>query len=127
MSMVIGSPCPCKHLMLLLCGNPRNSSWRYRGGGTAKRGDYHDSMSDAAVNLTVILRAKVRNSSRRDRSGTAAGPQNVGIPTEVAGGTVGGTTLGPETPFGNYNNIPGGSGDVLEGVKIFLKMSCLPN
>ena len=33
MSMVIGSPCPCKHLMLLLCGDPRNSSRRYRGGG----------------------------------------------------------------------------------------------
>ena len=42
MSMVIGSPCPCKHLMLLLCGDPRNSSRRYRGGRTAKRGDYHE-------------------------------------------------------------------------------------
>ena len=85
MSMVIGSPCPCKHLILLLCGDPRNSSRRYHGGGTAKRGDYHDSMSDAAENLTVLLCAKVRNSSRRDRSGTAAGPQNVGIPT-IPGG-----------------------------------------
>ena len=41
MSMVIGSPCPCKDLMLLLSGDPRNSSRRYRGGETAKRGDYH--------------------------------------------------------------------------------------
>ena len=71
MSMVIGSPCPCKHLMLLLCGDPRNSSRRYRGGGTAKRGDYHDSMSHTAVNLTVLSCAKVRNYYRRDRSGTA--------------------------------------------------------
>ena len=36
MSMVIGSPCPCKHLMLLLCGDPRNSSRRYRGGGDSE-------------------------------------------------------------------------------------------
>ena len=101
MSMVIGSPCPCKHLMLLLCGDPRNSS-------------------------------------RQDRSGTAAGPQNVGIPT-IPGCrrdrfrrrrdhfTCKFIRAGPHTPFGNYNNIPGGLGDVLEGVRIFLKMSCLPN
>jgi hypothetical protein len=138
MSMVIGSPCPCKHLMLLLCGDPRNSSRRYRGGGTAKRGDYHDSMSHTAVNLTVLSCAKVRNYYRRDRSGTAAGPQNVGIPT-IPGCrrdrsrrrrdhfTCKFIGAGPHTPFGNYNNIPGGSGDVLEGVRIFLRMSCLPN
>ena len=90
------------------------------------------------LKLLLLLRATVRNYYRRDRSGTAAGPQNVGIPTipgcrrdrsrrrrdhftcEFIG-------AGPHTPFGNYNNIPGGSGDVLEGVKIFLKMSCLPN
>ena len=53
-------------------GDPRNSSGRYRGGGP-KRGDYHDSMSDAAVNLPVLLCAKVRNSSRRDRSGAKRG------------------------------------------------------
>ena len=51
-------------LMLLLCGDPRNS-----GGGTAKRVDHHDSMS---INLTMLLCAKARNSYRRDRSGTAA-------------------------------------------------------
>ena len=124
--------------MLLLCGDPRNSSRRYRGGGTAKRGDYQDSMSDAAVNLRVLLCAKVRSYYRRDRSGTAAGPQNVGIPT-IPGCrrdrsrrrrdhfTCKFIGAGPHTPFGNYNNIPGGSGDVLEGVKIFLKMSSLPN
>ena len=77
---------------------PDVASRRYRGGGTAKRGDYHDSMSHTAVNLTVLSCAKVRNYYRRDRSGTAAGPQNVGIPT----------IPGPHTPFGNYNNIPGG-------------------
>ena len=43
-----------------LCGDPRNSSRRYRGGGTAKRGDYHDSMSHTAVNLTVLSCAKVQ-------------------------------------------------------------------
>ena len=52
-----------------LCGDPRNSSRRYRGRGTAKRGDYHDSMSHTAVNLTVLSCAKVRNYYRRD--GTA--------------------------------------------------------
>ena len=90
MSMVIGSPCPCKHLMLLLCGEPRNSSRRYRGGGTAKRGDYHDSMSHMAINLTVLSCAKVRNYYRRDRK-TWEFPR-----FQVAGGTgpaVGGTTL----------------------------------
>ena len=71
--------------------------------------------------------------------GTAAGGQrNVGIPT-IPGCrrdrsrrrrdhfTCKFIGAGPHTPFGNYNNIPGGSGDVLEGVKIFLQMSCLPN
>ena len=76
-------------------------------------------LSDVAVNLTVLLCAKVRNSSRRDGSGTAAGPQNVGIPT-VPGCrrdrfrrrrdhfTCKCIGAGPHTPFGNYNNIPGG-------------------
>ena len=40
-------------------------------GGTAKLGDYHDSMSHTAINLTVLSCAKVRNYYRRDRSGTA--------------------------------------------------------
>ena len=40
------------------------------------------NLSDAAVNLTVLLCAKVRSSSGRDGSGTAAGPQNVGIPND---------------------------------------------
>ena len=40
-------------------------------GGTAKRGDYHDSMSHTAINLTVLSCAKVRNYYRRDRGGTA--------------------------------------------------------
>ena len=102
--------------------------------------------------LLLLLRATVRNYYRRDRSGTAAGPQNVGIPTipgcrrdrsrrrrdhftcEFIG-------AGPHTPFGNYNNIPGGvrwcfgggvwedswGGDVLEvGCgKILGEISCL--
>ena len=78
-------------------------------------------LSDVAVNLTVLLCAKVRNSSRRDGSGTAAGPQNVGIPT-IPGCRRDrfrrrrdhftckfiGAGAGPHTPFGKYNNIPGG-------------------
>ena len=76
-------------------------------------------LSDVAVNLTVLLCAKVRNSSRRDGSGTAAGPQNVGIPT-IPGCrrdrfrrrrdrfTCKFIGAGPHTPFGNYNNIPAG-------------------
>ena len=130
MSMVIGSPCPCKHLMLLLCGDPLNSSRRYRGGGTAKRGDYHDSMSHTAINLTVLSCAKVRNYYRRDRSGTAAGPQSCRRDRSRrrrAHFTCKFLGAGPQTPFGNYNTViyQGGSGDVLEGVRIFLRMSCL--
>ena len=92
MSMVIGSPCPCKHLMLLLCGDPRNSSRRYRGGGDSETWDYHDSMSHTAINLNLLSCAKVRNSYRRDRSGTAAGPRRDRKTWEfprfqVAGGT----------------------------------------
>ena len=134
MSMVIGSPCPCKHLMLLLCGDPRNSSRWYRGGGTAKRGDYHK----------VVWRGSKLDSAFCVRKyaiplgGTAAGPpgpQNVGIPT-IPGCrrdrfrrrrdhfTCKFIRAGPHTPFGPYNNR---SGDVLEGVRIFLRMSCLPN
>ena len=98
-------------------------------GGQRKRGD-STKLSDAAVNLTVLLCAKVRNSSKRDRSGTAAGPQNVGIPT-IPGCrrdrfrrrrdhfTCKLIRAGPHPPFGNYINIPGGV-DVLEGVRIFL-------
>ena len=97
MSMVIGSPCPCKHLMLLLCGDPRNFSRRYRGGGTAKRGDYHE----------VVWRCSKPDSAFCVRKyaiplgGTAAGPRRDRKTWEfprfqVAGGTgsaVGGTTL----------------------------------
>ena len=69
--------------------------------------------------LLLLLCAKVRNYYRRDRSGTAAGPQNVGIPT-IPGCrrdrsrrrrdhfTCKFIGAGPHTPFGNYNNIPGG-------------------
>ena len=78
-----------------------------------------DSMSHTARNLTVLSCAKVHNYYRRDRSGTAAGPQNVGIPTipgcrrdrsrrrrdHLTCKFIG---AGPRTPFGNYNNIPGG-------------------
>ena len=69
--------------------------------------------------LLLLLCAKVRNYYRRDRSGTAAGTQNVGIPTipgcrrdrsrprrdHFSCKFIG---AGPHTPFGNYNNIPGG-------------------
>ena len=69
--------------------------------------------------LLLLLCAKVRNYYGRDRSGTAAGPQNVGIPT-IPGWrrdryrrrrdhfTCKFIGAGPHTPFGNYNNIPGG-------------------
>ena len=94
-------------------------------------------LSDVAVNLTMLLCAKVHNSSRRDGSGTAAGPQNVGIPT-IPGCrrdrfrrrrdhfTCKFIGAGPHTPFGNDNNVSAGSGYVLEGVRTFLRMSCLP-
>ena len=92
-------------------------------------------LSDVAVNLTVLLCAKVRNSS----GGTAAGPRRdrktLEFPRfQVAGGTgsaVGGTTLLVNLqardlipPLGNIIIYQGGSGYVLEGVRIFLRMSC---
>ena len=93
-------------------------------GGTAAGGQRNvgitTKLSDVAVNLTVLLCAKVRNSPRRDGSGTAAGPQNMGIPT------IPGCRRDRIPRLGIIIIYQGGSGYVLEGVRILLRMSSLP-
>ena len=96
-----------------LCVDPRNSSRRYRGGGAAKRGDYHDSMSHTAANLTVLSCAKVRNYYRRDGTAkrgnsTIPGCRRDRFRHRRDHFTCKFIGAGPHTPFGNYNNIPGG-------------------